>query len=242
MRTLTTLLALLRGRLTGLHRLTVRGREYVLFARMAGAEDPPAGGDPQPGGEPSGTGEPEPSGEPSGSPEPKKDPEVEKAYAKLREAEKRAEAAEKAKAETAERLKAIEDAEKSELEKAQAKLQEYEDRDGAATEMLRQANLIAELSKPEYKLSSAKAAAKLIEGVEFSETHEPEGVEEAVTALREETPGLFVDHAPAGGSPANGSKGKTKSAEELRKIAREDPKRFSEMLEAGEVPAEALSG
>lgn len=201
MRTLTTLLALLRGRITGGYRkFSLRGREYAILPTMAGADD--GGG--EGGGEGGDGGSGEPAGGDEGS-EGGKDPEVVKAYAKLREAEDRAKAAEKTAQETAARLKKIEDADKSELQKAQDRLKELEDQAGASVSMYQQAQLVAELAKPEHGITNAKAAAKLIEGVEFNDSHEPQGVADAVKALREEVPGLFGEgKAPAdGGSPAN---------------------------------------
>jgi hypothetical protein len=61
----------------------------------------------------------------------------------------------------------------SEQEKLAKRAEEAEQKVAQAQQKLRQANLIAELSKPEHGIVNAGAAAKLIEGVEYGDDDRP---------------------------------------------------------------------
>lgn len=170
-----------------------------------------------------------------------------KALRREREARKKAQAeAKKAKAEQKKlerRIARLENGGNDDLEQVQSENEELkEERDGLRTE-LQQAKLIAELADPKYELSSPKAAAKVIE-VEFDDEGNPEDVEEAVEALLEEIPGMKRGATASGGSAANGSRSKkTKwTRERVQKLARDNPNKLNELMDKGEIPAEALGG
>jgi hypothetical protein len=95
-----------------------------------------------------------------------------------READKRAKEAQ-------DKLDAIEAEKLSETEKAAKRATEAEAKLTDATDRLRRANLIAELSKPEHGIVSAAAAAKLIEGVEYSDDGEPTNVGDLLPSFLE---------------------------------------------------------
>lgn len=60
-----------------------------------------------------------------------------------------------------------------EADEAKAKAEEADARVAAANERIQTGNLLAELAKPEHGIVDARAAAKLIEGVEFNDDGEP---------------------------------------------------------------------
>lgn len=200
------------------------------WSPIMGAEDPP---DPDP--------KPDPA--PGGDDDTAK---LQSALKSEREARKAAEKESKAQAkrleELEEKARKVEEAEKTELEKAQGRIAELEGKEAETTEKVRRANLLAELSKPEHGLQSASAAAKLVE-VEFDEDDNPVDVGDAVKTLLEEVPGLAATPAdPGKPNPANPAKKKNDQVtrEDIAQLAKDDPKKFNEMFEAGEIPASAL--
>lgn len=99
---------------------------------------------------------------------------------KAREASKRADAAEK-------KLKDREVAEASEKEKAEKRAEEAESKVSAATDKLRRANLLASLAEEGLTGAKAKAAARLLDDVEYDEaTDEPTNLQDAIKAATAE--------------------------------------------------------
>jgi hypothetical protein len=152
-----------------------------------------------------------------------------------RDAEKRAKAAE-------DKAREYEDAEKSELEKAQDRIKHLEANGQQATEKVRRANLLAELSKSQHGLASAKAALKLIDGVEYDDDGEPLNATERIEALLTENP--FLKAAANGTSttsPASPQRdrGGEMTREQIADLAKTNPKLFNEKFDKGEI---ALGG
>lgn len=71
------------------------------------------------------------------------------------------------------KLDEIERAQLSEQEQAELRAREAEDKATKAERTLRKANLISALNHPDLNLVDARAAAKLIEGVEYDDDGEP---------------------------------------------------------------------
>ena len=90
-----------------------------------------------------------------------------------RDAEKALKAENKSLKEKADRLDALEAEKLSEQEKAAKRADEAERKAAAADAKLQRANLIAALADPDLGIVNARAAAKLIEGVEYDENGEP---------------------------------------------------------------------
>lgn len=90
-----------------------------------------------------------------------------------REAERKAKADAKEAREKAKKYDELTEAQKSELEKAQDRAEKAEAKAESADAKLKRANLIAALADPKHGIVNARAAAKLIEGVEFDEEGEP---------------------------------------------------------------------
>lgn len=96
-----------------------------------------------------------------------------------RDAEKRATAAEG-------KLKTFEDAQLSETEKLQKEAEEGKALAATATDKLRKANLVSALSDHGLTGGAAKAAARLLDKVEFSDDDEPKNLEDAIKAAKAE--------------------------------------------------------
>ena len=90
-----------------------------------------------------------------------------------RDAEKALKAENKSLKEKADRLDALEAEKLSEQEKAAKRADEAERKAAAADAKLQRANLIAALADPDLGIVNARAAAKLIEGVEYDDDGEP---------------------------------------------------------------------
>lgn len=90
-----------------------------------------------------------------------------------RDEEKRLKAELKAAKEKADRLDALEAEKLSEQEKAAKRAEEAERKAATADAKLQRANLIAALSDPSLGIVNARAAAKLIDGVEYDDDGEP---------------------------------------------------------------------
>lgn len=89
----------------------------------------------------------------------------------------------------ADKLAELEAAQLSDQEKALKRAEEAEAKAAQADHKLRTANLLVELAKTDGVIN-AKAAAKLIEGVEFDDTGEPTNLAERVEAMFSDYPEL----------------------------------------------------
>ncbi len=153
--------------------------------RLAGADDagdPPAdppAGDPKPADPPAPVGDPKPA-------DPKPDDLGEGGKAAIdaerkarRDAEKRAKDAET-------KLKAKEDAELSETERLKKRADELESKADTATNKLREAKLLVALGEHGLTGARAKAAARLIDGVEYdADSDEPTNLQDALDSAME---------------------------------------------------------
>lgn len=209
------------------------------FGGFLFAPDPPPAGDPP-------KNDPPPAGDP-----PKNDPPADKTFTQAeldrivqdrvaRERQKFGDYDDlKAKAAKADEYEA---ANASEVEKAQKAAQEASDKLAKRTENARRANLVASLAaRDDVGPARARAAAKLIEGVDYDDdTDEPKNLDERVTSLLAEHEFLKASGQPAG--DADGGKGKSggMTAEDVRKLAKDNPAEFTRKLEAGEIPTSAL--
>lgn len=102
------------------------------------------------------------------------DPErAQRAIEKAREAEKKAKAEAKELREAKAELDKLKEKDLSEQEKLSKRAEEAEKKAGDADAKLRRANLIAALSDPSLGIVNARAAAKLIEGIEYDDEGEP---------------------------------------------------------------------
>jgi len=125
--------------------------------------------------------EKEPEATPEAKPEPPKgadgttfDPErAQRALEAAREAEKKAKAEAKENREAKAELDKLKERDLSEQEKLAKQAKEALEKAEAADGKLRKANLIAALTNPEFGIVNARAAAKLIEGVEYDDEGEP---------------------------------------------------------------------
>lgn len=109
-----------------------------------------------------------------------------------RDAEKRAKDAEA-------KLKAKEDAELSETERLKKRADDLEARADTATSKLREAKLLVALGEHGLTGARAKAAAKLIDGVEYdADSDEPTNLQDALDSARE----TYGDDLFAGATPA----------------------------------------
>lgn len=115
--------------------------------------------------------------------------------------------AEKAARDAQAKLDAIEAEKLSETEKAEKRATDAEAKVTQATERLRRANLIAELSKPEHKIVSAAAAAKLIEGVEFDDDDEPTNLGDVLPTFLEANSFLTGEQRQQGPGLDGGAQG-----------------------------------
>jgi hypothetical protein len=120
---------------------------------------------------------------------------------RAKEAEKRARAAEQ-------RAKALEDASLSETEKLKREAEEGRSLAERATGKLRRANLISALADEGFSGAKARAAAKLVEGVEYDDDDEPTNLKQALKSAEREY-GDLVKPAPA---PATDFDGGARSA------------------------------
>lgn len=96
-----------------------------------------------------------------------------------RDAEKRAKDAEA-------RLKTLEDEKLSETEKLKRDAEEGQKLAQSATEKLRRANLLTSLTAQGLSGGKAKAAARLLNGVEYDDDDEPKNLDDALTAAKAE--------------------------------------------------------
>lgn len=126
--------------------------------------------------------------DPDPAPQRDADAEVKKAYEKLRNAEKEA-------ARLTARLKSFEEAQLSEQEKLARRAEEAEAKAAQAEDRIRRANLLVELSRPEHGIVDARAALKLIEGVEFTDTGDPANLDTVLPTFLEEY--AFLKARPA---------------------------------------------
>ena len=249
------LLALLRGEERGgsIRRFRVGGREYAVLPIIAGAsgeddDDSDDGDDEDDDGESDSADDDDDDSEDDEEDE-DDDPDAgaKKALKAERDARKKAQSdlkAERAERKKLERrLNRLENDGNDDLEAVQEENGELKDENESLKTNLQQAKLIAELADPKYELASPKQAAKLVE-VEFDDDGNPEGVEEAVADLLEEVPGMKKGASSSGGSAANGSRSKkTKwTRERVQKLARDNPNKLNELMDKGEIPAEALGG
>lgn len=167
-----------------------------------------------------------------------------KAYAKLREAEKERDRLREAE-------KKREQEEMTELERANARIKEMEEQAERNLAAMRRTNLVSALRDPSLEI--APDAVSLVADkldVDYNEDGEPLDVADAVKTFLEAHPSLKARPAGGGGpgsSPTNPAAGRsggtpTMTQEEARRLAKENPVRFNEMWEAGEIPASALGG
>lgn len=98
---------------------------------------------------------------------------------RAREEKKRADAAEK-------KLKDREDADADETEKAKKRADEAESKVSTATDKLRKANLITALADEGLTGSKAKAAARLLDDLEYDDDDEPTNLQDAIKAATAE--------------------------------------------------------
>lgn len=98
---------------------------------------------------------------------------AQRAIDSAREAEKKAKAEAKENREAKAELEKIKEKDLSEQEKLAKQAKEALEKAEAADAKLRRANLIAALTNPKFGIVNARAAAKLIEGVEYDDEGEP---------------------------------------------------------------------
>jgi hypothetical protein len=147
--------------------------------------------------------------------DPPKDPPTDEALgdggkAALAAERKRAKEAEKALKDAQTRLDELEAKDATELEKAQKRVEQLESKAGGATEKLRKANLIASLADEGLTGAKAKAAARLLDGVEYDEdSDEPTNLQDAIKAATAEYGEDMFKPAKGKGKPppANGGGG-----------------------------------
>lgn len=141
---------------------------------MAGTEnetDPKETTEEKPSGEPEETTtEEKPKGKDGNDFDPDR---AQRALEAAREGERKAKAEAKEAKDKAKKYDELTEAQKSELEKAQDRAEKAEAKAESADAKLKRANLIAALADPKFGIVNARAAAKLIEGVEFDEEGEP---------------------------------------------------------------------
>lgn len=114
--------------------------------------------------------------------------------------------AEKAAREAQAKLDALETASLSETERLKKEAEDGKALAASATEKLRKANLIAALTFA--GVQNAKAAARLMDGVEYDDTDEPRNLDAAITAAKGEFgEDLFRGVKPVPPSNVNASEG-----------------------------------
>ena len=118
---------------------------------------------------------------------------------RAKQADKRAKAAEKKAAEQEAELREFRNAQLSETEKLQKQAEEGTAKAAEATQKLRRANLITALAEQPFGLvgGKARAAARLLDGVEFDDADEPTNLKDAVKAMRAD----FGDELFGGATP-----------------------------------------
>lgn len=191
---------------------------------------------------------PEPTPTPPPEPTPPEPPkpapsqaDLDKAYEKLRKAETERD-------EAARKLREREDAEKTELERAQARVTELEGNVSAATNALREAKLLTGLGAHEkIGAARARAAVKLIDGVEYDDQGEPTNLTARIDALVAEHAALFTaapqqDPPASPGNPPRPRPTGGITKDEAAKLARENPAKLNEMIDKGEIPASIFGG
>jgi len=117
--------------------------------------------------------------------------EVDKAYEKLRAAEAELKATRAEAAETARKLKEYEDAQLSEDERLRQQAEEGVKAREEGVRLVREAKLLTALTAHGLPGGQAKAAAKLLDGVEYDAAHEPTNLDAAIekaTAVYGATP------------------------------------------------------
>lgn len=174
-------------------------------------------------------------------------------------AKERLEKAQKAAADAEARAKELEQAQETEHETAKRERDEAKvenERLRATTEKLKVDAAIrdaaADLDVPAKKV---KRLLRLVdrEGITVDSDGDADGAAEAVESVLEEFPEFKeapVDpddgdgkSEPPGGAPDRKRKpDKELSAEQVQKMAKEDPERFNELFEAGKIPEKALAG
>lgn len=119
------------------------------------------------------------------------------------------------------KLEEIEKAKLTETERLQQEAEQGKQAAKTATDKLRRANLTVALAGKDHGLADPRAAARLIEGVEFDDQDEPTNLTDRVKALVGEYPllkGKGVQHAPnlnGGGGGDGGDTPPELTAEEL---------------------------
>lgn len=174
-------------------------RERIRLSGHPTNEDPPAG-DP-PAGDP-------PAGDPPAGDPPAGDPPDlgEKGKAALDSERNARKAAEKRAKDAEKRAKTLEDAQLSETEKLKKRADDAEALSSSATDKLRRANLLTALAEAGLEGAKAKAAARLLDGVEYDDSDEPSNLDAALTAAKAE----YGDELFDGAAPASGGRGKPK--------------------------------
>jgi hypothetical protein len=158
---------------------------------------------------------------------------IDKAYTKLREAEKRAAAAEK-------RNKEREDAELSETEKLKQEADEGRQQAEEGKRLAREAKTLTALADKGLAGAKAKAALRLLDGIEYDDQHEPTNlVEVLATAKAEYGEDMFSPPTPPRPTPPNINPGPGNTpgpapdltAEEVEAANKAgiDPKRYAAM-------------
>lgn len=149
--------------------------------RLAGADDDPAP-DPKPDPAP----DPKPDPAPDPKPDPKDEPLGEGGQAALKAERDARKAADKRATDAEKKLQAIEDAKLSDAEKAKKEADDANAKAANAVEQLREAKLLVALGDHNLTGAKAKAAAKLIEGVEYDpDTNEPTNLPAVITSATE---------------------------------------------------------
>ena len=146
-----------------------------------------------------------------------------------------------------EEQEAREMAEKTELERANAQIEKMENEREKALGALRRAKLITALNDPSAGVApdAIQIVADVLE-VEYDEDHSPVDLPERLAAFLESHPSLKAPTASSNGSPANvaanrHSGGNALTPEDVRRLAKEDPVRFNELWDKGEIPESSLS-
>ena len=137
-------------------------------------------------------------------------------------------------------------AEKSDLERAQAQIAKMENEREEALQALRKARLIASLNDPSAGLApdAVPIVADVLE-VEYDEDGKPVNLEDALSSFLESHPSLRARQPGTNGSPANPAANRHSGApalspEDVRRMAKEDPVRFNELWDKGEIPESSL--
>lgn len=136
---------------------------------------------------------------------------------------KRARDAEKALKEAQAKLKEREDADLTETERLKKQVEDAQAKVGNATDKLRRANLLAALADEGLTGAKAKAAARLLDVVEYGNDDEPTNLADAITAAKAEYgDDMFKGATPArkptptnGGGGREDREGPTLTADEL---------------------------